>query len=55
MDILIAEDDFVSRKFLQKMLEDFGHTVIVAEDGMKAWELFKEHKFKMVVTDWMMP
>ncbi len=55
MDILIAEDDFVSRKFLQKMLEEFGHTVIAAEDGAKAWELFKEHKFKMVVTDWMMP
>ena len=55
MDILIAEDDFVSRKFLQKMLEEFGHTVIAAEDGMKAWELFKEQKFKMVITDWMMP
>lgn len=55
MDILIAEDSFVSRKFLQKMLEEFGHTVIAAEDGMQAWELFNERKFEMVITDWMMP
>lgn len=55
MDILIAEDDVVSRKFLQKMLEEFGHTVIAAEDGRKAWQLFKENKVKIVITDWMMP
>ena len=55
MDILIADDSVVSRKLLQKMLEKFGHTVVAAEDGMKAWELFEKHKFKMVITDWMMP
>ena len=55
MDILIADDSVVSRKLLQKMLEEFGHTVVAAEDGMAAWELFKKRQFKIVITDWMMP
>jgi len=55
MEILIAEDDFISRSFLQKILEGSGHTVLFAEDGLKAWELFQENNIRMVITDWMMP
>lgn len=32
-----------------------GHNFVSAEDGRKAWELFNQQKFKMVITDWMMP
>ena len=55
MEILIAEDEFVSRGFLQKMLEGLGHRVLSAEDGLKAWELFQRNNIRMVITDWMMP
>ena len=55
MKILIAEDDFISRKFLEKMLLEMGHEIVSAEDGQEAWELFNGQKFKMVITDWMMP
>ncbi len=38
MDILIAEDGFISRNLLQKMLVIWGHKVLVAEDDLEAWE-----------------
>ncbi|CAB1056179.1 Two-component system sensor histidine kinase [Olavius sp. associated proteobacterium Delta 1] len=55
MEILIAEDDFVSRCFLQKILEKLGHKVVSAEDGQEAWDLFQQNNVRMVITDWMMP
>jgi two-component system NtrC family sensor kinase len=55
MEILLAEDDFVSRSFIQNMLEKLGHTVLFAENGLKAWDLFQRNNVKMLITDWMMP
>lgn len=53
--ILIAEDNEVTRFKLQTDLERWGHDVIAAEDGEKAWELFQKDDFSIVITDWMMP
>ena len=55
MDILIAEDETISRTILTKILENFGYTVFQATDGRMAWELFKKHQPPVVITDWMMP
>jgi PAS domain S-box-containing protein len=55
MDILIAEDEIISRKLLLKMLENLDHKILVAEDGLQAWELFQKNDVKMVITDWIMP
>ncbi len=55
MKILVAEDDHISLMFLQKMLAAMGHDVVCAEDGREAWETFTKQKFKLVITDWMMP
>jgi two-component system, NtrC family, sensor kinase len=55
MNILIAEDDSISRVLLKKILEKFGYTVIQATDGLMAWDLFKKHQPSVVITDWMMP
>ncbi len=55
MEILVAEDDFYSAKFLGKLLEDLGHRVILAEDGRKAWDRFRERPAQMVIADWLMP
>jgi len=55
MKILIAEDEFVSRSFLENMLESLGHEVLSAEDGLKAWEIFQQTNVRMVITDWVMP
>jgi sigma-B regulation protein RsbU (phosphoserine phosphatase) len=55
MDILIAEDDFISRKLLINILEELGHVVSVAADGQEAWEVYKAQPTRMVITDWLMP
>lgn len=55
MEILIAEDDFVTRRLLQKTLEEWGFEVFAAEDGQSAWEIFRANNIKLVVADWMMP
>ena len=56
MRILIAEDDAVSRKILQRAVERFGHQCICARDGNEAWEMFKRTPdLDVVISDWMMP
>ncbi len=56
MEILIAEDDPISKKILEKALSGWGHTVISTENGAKALEVLKENpKIRMLITDWMMP
>jgi DNA-binding response OmpR family regulator len=55
MDILIAEDDFISRKLLVNILEELGHIVSVASDGEEAWQLYRKQPCRMVITDWLMP
>jgi sigma-B regulation protein RsbU (phosphoserine phosphatase) len=53
--ILIADDHELTRFKLQTDLEKWGHAVTAAEDGEQAWELFQQHRFAIVITDWMMP
>ena len=55
MRILIAEDDKISRRTLQRQLEQWGHEVLAAEDGGQAWELLATNDCPVVITDWMMP
>jgi signal transduction histidine kinase len=55
MNILIADDDSVSRHFLQYYLQKWGYEVTAAQDGAEAWRLFEGGLFPMVITDWMMP
>jgi DNA-binding response OmpR family regulator len=55
MKILIAEDDPVSVKILQITLQHYGHEVITAADGVKAWEAFDREPVRVIVSDWMMP
>jgi len=55
MNILVAEDDYVSRLLVKKAVKKMGHAVLEAENGKIAWELFLEHQPDMVISDWMMP
>ena len=55
MKILIAEDERVTRRSLQRELEGWGHDVVAASDGAEAWTEFQRQRFDMVVTDWEMP
>lgn len=54
--ILIAEDGAVSRRLLEKQLDDWGYTVIAVEDGTSALkELESNAAPKLAILDWMMP
>jgi signal transduction histidine kinase len=55
MEILIVEDDFISRNMLSKMLTEMGHDVVPTENGLQAWEHLKKSPVKIVISDWMMP
>lgn len=59
MKILIAEDDRVSRVFLEKFMSDYG-VCDVAADGMEALDLFmesmkKKEPYDLACLDIMMP
>jgi diguanylate cyclase (GGDEF)-like protein len=53
--ILIAEDDPVSRRLLEKILMKAGNTVVSVDNGQKALALINEKFFPIILTDWMMP
>jgi two-component system cell cycle response regulator len=53
--ILIAEDNKITCKYLKKILIEAGYTVVSANNGRKALEIFNERFFPIVLTDWMMP
>ncbi len=55
MKILIADDEVIPRQLLRFQLEQWGHTVIWADNGRQAWELFQMHNCQLVITDWEIP
>ena len=56
MRILIAEDDPVSRRMLEKTLLRWGYDVVVAVDGAQAWRALEgDDAPHLAVLDWMMP
>ncbi len=55
LSILVVDDDPVMRRLLHQRLKTENYTVTVAEDGHKAAQLLKQHRFDVVLTDLVMP
>lgn len=56
MEILIAEDDAVSRTILEAYLRRWGYEVQIAKDGTEAFEILnRESHPELAILDWMMP
>lgn len=56
MNVLIAEDDPVSRRVLEAFLAKWGYEVVVTIDGAEAWQqLQRPNAPKLAILDWMMP
>ena len=49
--VLYAEDEFTNRKLLEIKLKNFGISTDLAQDGLKAIELFKENTYDLVILD----
>jgi len=56
MKVLIAEDENISRRRLEKALEDMNYEVISCRDGLEAWKAIEpEDAPHLLILDWVMP
>ncbi len=55
LDILVAEDDAISRAVVQNFLQNAGHRAVCVESGKKALEALRLHPFDCLLTDIQMP
>ncbi len=55
MQVLIADDDPVSLRVLEKALRRRDYEVTAVRDGAEAWARYQEGDFALVITDWVMP
>ena len=53
--ILVAEDTAVNQKFILRLLDRWGHTAVLAEDGRKAVAQISREMFDIVLMDVQMP
>ena len=56
MKVLIAEDDRVTLRQIQALIEKWGYEAISVADGTKAWQILEQPQAPpLVILDWMMP
>ena len=55
LKILVADDSPLYRKLVERSLSQADYTVLLAENGRQAIDLFAEHQPALVITDWSMP
>lgn len=55
LKVLVAEDNFINRRLIEKLLMHDGHSVELAENGSIALEKLKEGHFDVVLMDCSMP
>jgi len=55
LNVLIAEDTLSSQVVIRLMLEKFGHTVTIVENGAEAVTAAKSSRFDLVILDGQMP
>jgi two-component system, cell cycle sensor histidine kinase and response regulator CckA len=54
-NILVVEDDRVSRNLICEVLRNEGHQVVEGSDGAEALELVYAQRFDLVISDFVMP
>ncbi len=56
MKVLIADDDPLWLKLLEKNVGSWGYEVVTASDGQKAWEILRDKQApRVAILDWQMP
>ena len=53
--ILLIDDDGFYRGVIRPILEDGGHQVIEASNGVEGLEIYRTHRPVLVITDMRMP
>lgn len=55
MQILVVDDEPITRSMVSTTLRNQGHDVLEACDGETAWQMLGSDRIRLVVSDWMMP
>ncbi len=53
--ILLVDDDRAILLLLKTLLENAGHTVVTARDGVEGLSLIEKSMPQLIITDWIMP
>jgi len=53
--ILVAEDDPITARILEKYLSDWSYLVFPATNGEDAWKALEAENIQIALLDWMMP
>ncbi|MDH6312135.1 DNA-binding response OmpR family regulator [Parabacteroides sp. PFB2-10] len=53
--ILLVEDEINISSFIERGLQEFGHTVTVANNGLSGWELLRKETYQLLIFDIIMP
>jgi len=54
-NVLVAEDNIINQKLIQRTLEDLGLTITIANNGLEAFQKRKDGHFDMIFMDIQMP
>ena len=54
-NILVVDDEMPVRLLLKEVMEQDGHTVYEAANGVEASQLYKTNKVDLIITDLVMP
>ncbi|MDQ8204602.1 response regulator [Pelagicoccus sp. SDUM812003] len=54
-DILLVEDELVNRELMSALLNDLGHRVDVASNGLEALEMIEKESYDFILLDISMP
>ncbi len=55
MELLIVDDDAISRKIMKAVCQRLGYKVTTANNGVEAWHTFDRDPFRIIMCDWVMP
>lgn len=55
MKLLIVEDEIASRKKLEILVKALGYEPLVAINGVEGFNLWKNERPRVIITDWIMP
>ncbi|HXJ17515.1 MAG TPA: response regulator, partial [Candidatus Polarisedimenticolia bacterium] len=53
--VLIADDSAIHRRLVEQTLSQDACTVLVAQSGREAIEVYEREHPALVITDWIMP
>ncbi len=55
MQVLVVDDDPLIRHTVCEIVRTLGFPVLVAVDGLEAWEIIQSGEISLLITDWQMP